>query len=550
MEKIVVLNSGGFDSVVMCHEIPEDVEIHSLFFNYGQNSLELERKCSYDSCEKLDMVFHEIVLPHLYWSNSNFFGQEYKDKPSQYLEFRNLIFFSYALSFAQSVGATKIYSAILKDGTYNDTTKTFCDNFNRLTLESSGIEFITPFINLGKEDVATLSYPYRISPSEYNSCDTPINNEPCGECPDCLFLKDVREYTTINSPSKSFAEDFDSTSERFKGLVRETSVEELRFLLNNDCQLKCKHCFYGFENTVSPILPREKLLKALFDAIDLDVTNIHFAGKEPLFDESIFWYADKLNEFRPKATHDVVTNGINVPKFAQRLKDTGFKTVFLSVDDVIKQKTELRGVKNVTCKALESLNKEGIHSHVFIDLHEGNFMYVKDIINYLYSNFGVKDYDVRTIRHLGKAVNLPELTLEEVNCAFEQVKEVIYGDALINFNLGSSFTHRFLLPENSEFDIVKYINMVFDYVTQNVLPNIFLYPEAYCNRFLSQATLTPDGYLLGCAMDMSYPEYSKVAVGNINLSSMKDMFERGREQNIEVNCKKCNGCPKIFSTPL
>ena len=43
--KIVTLNSGGFDSVVLAHylraQYPE-AEIHCLFFDYGQRSKNLE----------------------------------------------------------------------------------------------------------------------------------------------------------------------------------------------------------------------------------------------------------------------------------------------------------------------------------------------------------------------------------------------------------------------------------------------------------------------------------------------------------------------------
>ena len=99
MSKILCLCSGGFDSVVMLHHIRDlhpDDSISTLFFNYGQKSLEMERRCAKKVSDKLGCTFIEIDIPRFYWSNSEFYSQGFSgDK--EYLEMRNLIFFSYAL---------------------------------------------------------------------------------------------------------------------------------------------------------------------------------------------------------------------------------------------------------------------------------------------------------------------------------------------------------------------------------------------------------------------------------------------------------------------
>ena len=45
--KVIALNSGGFDSVVMINDLLSyDYEVVSLFFNWGQPNYELEKLCA------------------------------------------------------------------------------------------------------------------------------------------------------------------------------------------------------------------------------------------------------------------------------------------------------------------------------------------------------------------------------------------------------------------------------------------------------------------------------------------------------------------------
>ena len=66
MSKIVVLNSGGFDSVVLAHHIGHlnpEAEIHNLFFDYGQLSVDSERYCSEKCAKDLGFTYKEVVIP-------------------------------------------------------------------------------------------------------------------------------------------------------------------------------------------------------------------------------------------------------------------------------------------------------------------------------------------------------------------------------------------------------------------------------------------------------------------------------------------------------
>lgn len=127
MSKIVVLNSGGFDSIVLMNylkTIQGENEIYSLHFLYGARNEEEQLRCVNKVCEKLGAHNKVITLPKFEWTNSSFYEKDY-DIKGQYLEYRNLIFLSYAISYAESIGAEKIYLATLTPQGYTDTSNLF-----------------------------------------------------------------------------------------------------------------------------------------------------------------------------------------------------------------------------------------------------------------------------------------------------------------------------------------------------------------------------------------------------------------------------------------
>ena len=87
MSKIVVLNSGGFDSVVLMkylHCIQEENEIYSLHFSYGENNEQQQCECAYKVSQEVGAVHKVINLPKIDWNQSEFFNKEGYDKSTQY----------------------------------------------------------------------------------------------------------------------------------------------------------------------------------------------------------------------------------------------------------------------------------------------------------------------------------------------------------------------------------------------------------------------------------------------------------------------------------
>ena len=196
MSKIVVLNSGGFDSVVLMnylHTIQEEKEIYSLHFRYGANNEDQQLKCVKKVCDKVGAIQCKIIdLPKMNWTKNEFFGSVEHSKQSHYLEYRNLIFLSYAISYAEAIGANKIYVAFLNHNDYPDTTIEFLQGLNSFCEPASGIVIDAPFIFDNKLRLGHIAKYLGIKENEYFSCDYPHNDgTPCGVCSDCKALKEI-----------------------------------------------------------------------------------------------------------------------------------------------------------------------------------------------------------------------------------------------------------------------------------------------------------------------------------------------------------------------
>ena len=553
-EKIVVLNSGGFDSIVLINQLYlgfPNAEIHSLHFTYGARNTQQQLNCVNRVCEKLNINSMVIPLPEFTWTKGNFYKEGYT-YDTQYVEYRNLVFLSYALSYAESIGATKIYLAVLK-GSYKDNNGVFFNGLNSFSIKNSGIEIVTPFRDLYKEDLLSLAVSALILPTDYFSCDVPNEKgEPCGECLDCKSLKDINSTLTVDHPMKAFYRSYgDFSDKEFKRLLSEVKPTEVRALINNICQLKCKHCFYGFDEMKGDALPKEDYYRILKEfVLNYGIKNIHFSGKEPLFNDTVLYYAEQIKKDNLPCTFDLVTNGINVPKYVKRLKELGIQKLFLSVDDVL-DTNGVRSVHNTTHKALRACEEADVEVEIFIDLHENNFNRLKDIIDYLEANFLIqKKYYIRTIRSIGNATNQKCLTGQEIDTVWLDLNDLSekYINKHFTLSIGIEYVDSLDNTQLIE-DIGKCESIYTTYFTENL--SVLL--EEYCERYGSY-TLTPDGYLLGCASEVALSNYNEVSVGNVKDTPLNVLIERGKQVAYSCNDhfigqKLCCSCNKICKTP-
>ena len=192
----VVLNSGGFDSVVLINylkTILQEEGIHSLHFLYGANNEKEQLRCVNKVCKKLEVVNKVIRLPEFGWTSHDFYTNKEYTKKGQYLEYRNLIFLSYASSYAEAIKADRVYLALINNSDYPDCTIEFLQGLNSFCEPASGINISAPFIFDSKYRLAHIAKYLGIKDSDYFSCDKPVDGKPCGVCLDCTTIQSLKD---------------------------------------------------------------------------------------------------------------------------------------------------------------------------------------------------------------------------------------------------------------------------------------------------------------------------------------------------------------------
>lgn len=202
-ELAVVLVSGGMDSCVTAAIANQNYELAFLHLNYGQRTERREMKAFNDIAE-FYKVQNRLVVNIEYLKligGSSLTDEEVpvepanlerKGIPSSYVPFRNANILAIAVSWAEVIGASKIFiGAVEEDSSgYPDCREEFYAAFNQViklgTKPSSDITIETPIIHFKKADIIRkgfeLKAPLHLSWSCYQSEDV-----ACGVCDSCAL---------------------------------------------------------------------------------------------------------------------------------------------------------------------------------------------------------------------------------------------------------------------------------------------------------------------------------------------------------------------------
>src|SRR5215831_17103777 len=196
--KAVVLMSGGMDSCVTAAIASCDYDIAALHASYGQRTESREIQsfqaladhfgASTRLAVKLDH-FRAIGGSSLTDSSMTIRDADLSshDIPNTYVPFRNAHFLSIATSWAEVIGASKIFiGAVWEDSSgYPDCRPEYYEAFNRViragTRPSTNVTIETPLIHLSKREIVLkgveLGAPFHLTWSCYRESDL-----ACGVC--------------------------------------------------------------------------------------------------------------------------------------------------------------------------------------------------------------------------------------------------------------------------------------------------------------------------------------------------------------------------------
>jgi 7-cyano-7-deazaguanine synthase len=205
----VVLLSGGLDSATMLAiAIEEGYACHAMSFRYGQRH-EVEVDAAMRIARKMGVAAHHIVEIDL----AAFGGSALTTSldvpkhhsadeigagiPITYVPARNTIFLSYALAWAEVLGADDIFIGVnaLDYSGYPDCRPDYIAAYQtmarlatRVGVEGRQLNIRAPLIDMSKAEIIKAGLRLGVDYAEAMSCYDPApGGSPCGRCDACLL---------------------------------------------------------------------------------------------------------------------------------------------------------------------------------------------------------------------------------------------------------------------------------------------------------------------------------------------------------------------------
>jgi 7-cyano-7-deazaguanine synthase len=212
VKRAVVLLSGGLDSAtVLAIARSEGYELYALSFSYGQRHI-IELDAARRVAAAIGVAGHRIAEIDLrVFGGSALTGDFAVPKgrdaeemshgiPITYVPARNTIFLSFALAWAEVLGANDIFIGVnaLDYSGYPDCRPEFIAAFEKMAnlATKAGVEgrqamrIHTPLIAMSKAEIVRKGMELGVDYGLTSSCYDPgPRGEPCGQCDSCLLRR-------------------------------------------------------------------------------------------------------------------------------------------------------------------------------------------------------------------------------------------------------------------------------------------------------------------------------------------------------------------------
>ena len=227
LKKAVVLFSGGLDSTtVLAMARDEGYDTYAMSFRYGQRHA-VELQCAKNVAKALGIKHHTIVDIDLRTFGASALTANIevpKDRsdtemgngiPITYVPARNTIFLSYALAYAEVLGADTIFIGVnaLDYSGYPDCRPEYIKAYQTMAnlATQTGVEgkteltIRTPLIDKTKAEIirigAALGVDYGLTLSCY---DPDAEGSACGRCDSCLLRKKGFKEAGVPDPTRYY----------------------------------------------------------------------------------------------------------------------------------------------------------------------------------------------------------------------------------------------------------------------------------------------------------------------------------------------------------
>lgn len=207
MKKAIILSSGGLDSTtVLALAKAEGYDCYCLSFDYGQRH-RAELKASNYVAKYLGATEHKVAKLDL----SAFGGSALTDMdidvpeeetegiPITYVPARNTVFLSYAMAWAEVIGANDIFIGVnaVDFSGYPDCRPEFVAAFEKMAnlatkagVEGQQMHIRAPLMDMTKSQIITRGISLGVDYSQTVSCYQANDlGQACGKCESCRLRK-------------------------------------------------------------------------------------------------------------------------------------------------------------------------------------------------------------------------------------------------------------------------------------------------------------------------------------------------------------------------
>ncbi len=224
-KKAVVLSSGGLDSTtVIAIAQKEGYDVYSMSFSYGQRHL-YELEAAKTIADTANVKKHIVIDCNMNQIGGSALTDDIEvpkkrasetiadEIPVTYVPARNTIFLSFALAWAETLGASDIFIGVnaLDYSGYPDCRPEFIRAYEQMAdlatktgvEKTTSIRIHTPLIDMTKAEIIKTGISLGVDYSITHSCYDPTKEGlACGECDSCLLRMKGFTEAGIKDPTK------------------------------------------------------------------------------------------------------------------------------------------------------------------------------------------------------------------------------------------------------------------------------------------------------------------------------------------------------------
>jgi len=295
----------------------------------------------------------------------------------------------------------------------------------------------------------------------------------------------------------------------------------------------------------------------------------HICGKEPFMTvKKLLDILTYLHEIKKKdrISYGVITNGILVNKYVDRIKDLELAYLDFSVDGLKTTHQSLRGKSSFdgTVTSLEKAVKD-IKTRIWVSsvIHRYNFLDIPRLIRFMIKK-GVNSFFCQPMVHLGKATSLRSwsVTPEEYHELMKKSRLLLKrlgrrASIEIKFDMYPTFlAPLFEMNERLKDFFVGFLESEIDSTSEDVGKSVLNYQFntcPLCVAYWRHQQTTPDGYYIGCDVMMSADDYTPFCVGNLRDEKLSTILDRVpsyyrslRLVRRSTELKRCSSCKYLL----